>query len=58
MKKTNFLFPFLTVSMAFIMYFVAFHDERNKNVFLQTKIDSLTITLNTINNFKHDSISR
>lgn len=39
--KNRLLFPLIMVSMAAIMYCIAFHEERDKNKELQRKIELL-----------------
>lgn len=44
-KKTNpLIFPLLMVSLAAIMYFLAFHDERDKNEILTAKLKTYETT--------------
>jgi hypothetical protein len=38
-KKNPFLFPFITAAMCAIMYFIAFHEERNKVRELEKKLE-------------------
>jgi hypothetical protein len=38
-KKNPFLFPFITAAMCAIMYFIAFHEERNKVMELEKKLE-------------------